>query len=201
VNWEILESTLRVRFKRDHEERLLVGDRVQLREHEGGSVTIEELLPRHSVLRRRTPGRTRGERVVAANVEQVIVVRAARQPDWDPHLIDRFVAEANGLHTTVVVNKCDLCGNLGKLAQPYVMTDYEVVYTSVPDGTNLERLKATLSNKVSLLTGPAGVGKSSILNVLQPVLQLGTGAVSRKSFHGVTLRWSRRRIHSGRSDT
>jgi ribosome biogenesis GTPase len=186
VDGEILESTLRGRFKQEHQERVLVGDCVQLRKHRDGSVTIEALLPRHSVLRRRTPGKTRGERVVAANVDQVIVVGSARQPEWDPHLVDRFVvvAEANGLHTTVVVNKCDLCDEPGELARPYVVAGYQVVLTSVPDETNLGELKAVLKNKVSLLTGPTGVGKSSLLNALQPGLRLRTGAVSHKSHHG-----------------
>lgn len=105
VDGRILESSVHGRFKEYHEERILVGDRVPLRNHEDGSVTIAELLPPRSVLTRRTPGRRRGERVVAVNIDQVIVVGSARQPDWDPHLIDRCVAGANGLHSTVVVNK------------------------------------------------------------------------------------------------
>ncbi len=186
ANGEVLETTLRGRFKRGKQERLLVGDQVCLREHTDGSVTIEALLPRHSVLKRRTPGKKRGERVVAANVDQVIVVGAARSPDWDPHLIDRFVvvAEANALHSTVVVNKCDLCDDPGSLVQPYVAAGYQVVLTSVPGKRSLQVLDATLRNKVSLLTGPSGVGKSSLLNALQPGLRLRTGAVSHGSQSG-----------------
>lgn len=181
-----MEATLRGRFKQEHEKRVLVGDRVQVCEHQAGNVTIEALLPRDSVLRRRTPGKMRGERVVAANVDQVIVVGATRQPDWDPHLIDRFVvvAEANRLHTTVVVNKCDLCDDPSPLAQPYVMAGYPVLLTSVRNRSNLGELERVLRNKVSLLTGPTGVGKSSLLNALQPGLRLRTKAVSQKSHGG-----------------
>ncbi len=186
VNGEVLETTLRGRFKQEHEERVLVGDHVSLREHRDGGTTIESLLSRRSVLRRRTPGKARGERMVAANVDQVIVVGSAVQPDWDSRLIDRFVvvAEANGMHTTVVVNKCDLCEDPDELGQPYMAAGYPVVFTSVPDRRNLEQLAATLEGNVSLLTGPTGVGKSSLLNALQPGLRLRTAPVSRKSHGG-----------------
>ncbi|UCD24051.1 MAG: ribosome small subunit-dependent GTPase A [Gemmatimonadota bacterium] len=183
---EIVETTLRGRFKQGHAGRVLVGDRVVVQVHDDGGATIEELLPRRSVLQRRTPGRSRGVRNVAANVDQIVVVGAAKDPPWDEHLIDRFVvvAEVNGLAVTVVVNKCDLVNEPERLADPYARAGYEVVLTSVPESRNLETLRALLEGQVSLFAGPTGVGKSSLLNALQPGLELRTGSVSAKSRGG-----------------
>ena len=94
-----LVATIRGRMKHAASKRVLVGDRVTIHVHGDGSATIEGVEPRHSTLQRRSPGRASGVRAVAANVDQVVVVGAASRPDWDPHLIDRFiaVAEANAL--------------------------------------------------------------------------------------------------------
>jgi len=176
-------TTLRGRFKQEHRKRVLVGDHVLVRTQADGSSTIEDILPRRSVLRRRMPGKTSGVRAVAANVDRVIVVGSLRQPNWDPQLIDRFVvvAEVNKLPATVVINKCDLSDMHEEYALPYAKAGYQVVMTSVPERRNLESLRRILEEHVSLLTGPTGVGKSSLLNALQPGLQLRTGEVSRKS--------------------
>ncbi len=183
---ECLVTSLRGRFKRENQERVLVGDRVVVHEHADGGATIEEVLPRQSVLNRRIPGKTRGVRTVAANVDQVIVVGAIKRPDWDPHLIDRFVvvAEVNGLHATVVINKCDLADGADRLAKPYTLAGYRVILTSAEQRRGLAALRDALDEHVSLFTGPTGVGKSSLLNALQPGLQLRTRAVSEKSGSG-----------------
>jgi ribosome biogenesis GTPase len=132
------------------------------------------------------PGKTRGVRAVAANVDQVIVVGAVKQPRWDPHLIDRFVvvAEVNGLHAVVVINKCDLDADTDRLATPYSLAGYHVIQTSVPEKWGLASLRRALEDHVSLLTGPTGVGKSSLINALQPGLRLRTRTVSDKSGGG-----------------
>jgi len=138
------------------------------------------------VLKRRMPGKQRGIREVAANLDQVVVVGAVKQPLWNHMLMDRFVAvaEANALPPTVVVNKCDLDSDANEVAKPYGVAGYTVILTSVPDRTGLTELRECLRAKVSLLTGPTGVGKSSLLNALQPGLRLETREVSRKSQSG-----------------
>ena len=154
--------------------------------HPGEAATIEEVHERRSVLKRRTPGKSHGERQVAANVEQVVVVGAARRPDWDFNLMDRFiaVAAANELPVLVVVNKCDLVDDCGACGKPYEQAGYAVVYTSVKQPLGLAELRQQLVGHVSLLTGPTGVGKSSLLNAIQPGLSLRTGEVSAKSRAG-----------------
>lgn len=176
---------MRGRLKQSRD-RVLVGDVVTLHLHPRGSATIERVLPRRSVLKRRSPGKGTGIRAVAANVEQVVVVGAARRPDWDPHLIDRFtaVAEANRLPAVVIVNKCDLSDASSALLEPYRVAGYPVIETSVPERRGLDTLRSRLADRTSLLTGPTGVGKSSLLNVLQPGLRLRTAEVSAKSGGG-----------------
>ena len=185
-NGEIREASLRGRLRQSDKERVLVGDEVLVRIHSDGEATIEEILPRQSELRRRAPGKRRGIRTVAANVQQVVVVGAARTPDWDPQLMDRFiaVAEANHLLVVVVINKCDLIQNPEPLAAPYRVAGYSVILTSVRDGRGIEELRKQLEEHISLLSGSTGVGKSSLLNVLQPGLRLRTAPVSERSGGG-----------------
>ncbi len=180
-----LEASLRGRLKRGSP-RVLVGDVVTINQHSDGSVTIEEVHPRRSLLKRRTPGKRHGERNVAANLDQVVVVGSAQRPDWDPHLMDRFtaVARASDLPVVLVVNKCDLVERCSDFGEPYGRAGYPVIYTSVPEQRGLEELRGHLEGHVSLFTGPTGVGKSSLLNVLQPGLKLRTGEVSAKSGAG-----------------
>jgi ribosome biogenesis GTPase len=94
------------------------------------------------------------------------------------------VAEVNRLPAIVVINKCDLSDVHEEYAWPYAKAGYQVIVTSVPERRNLESLRRILEEHVSLITGPTGVGKSSLLNALQPGLQLRTGEVSRKSGAG-----------------
>ena len=182
----MLEATLRGRFKLKHKGPVLVGDCVQMHEHRDGSTTIEEVMPRTSLLRRRAPGKSKGVRNLAANVQRIVVVGAVRQPDWEPNLIDRFlaIAEVNNLPATLVVNKCDLDCDPGRCAEAYRHAGYLVVLTSVPEQRGLDDLRCVLEGHISLFTGPTGVGKSSLLNALQPGLRLRTADVSRKGGSG-----------------
>ncbi len=183
---DTVQATLRGRLRQSGERRVLVGDRVRLRCEPDGAATIEKVLPRTSILERRMPGKRRGKRPVAANVNQVVVVGAARKPNWDPYLIDRFtaVAEANRMPVVLVINKCDLLEPVEPLASPYRQAGYPVLFTSVPERRGLDTLRQRLTAHISLISGPTGVGKSSLLNALQPGLKLRTAAVSPKSHAG-----------------
>ncbi|HWP37785.1 MAG TPA: ribosome small subunit-dependent GTPase A [Gemmatimonadales bacterium] len=181
-------ASLRGRLKRGPD-GVVVGDRVTLAVHRDGSTTIERIHERQTVLKRRQPGGRRGTRVIAANIEQVIVMCAADQPAWDPQLTDRFlaVAEANGLPATLVINKCDLCADPEPLVAPYRKAGYQVHPISVARGLGLDRMRALLEGHVSLLTGPTGVGKSSLLNALEPGLRLRTREAGRRGGRHTTV--------------
>jgi ribosome biogenesis GTPase / thiamine phosphate phosphatase len=161
--------------------KLAVGDDVVL-EDAGGAWVIAEILPRRSVLARRAPGGY-GERVVAANVDQVVVVFAAASPEPHPRMLDRFlvIAEANSLQTRIVVNKIDLVDPAAARTRfaDYPVAGYPVYFTSTVTGEGLKELALELRGRTSALAGPSGVGKSSLLNALYPGLNLRVGAISQ----------------------
>lgn len=191
-------AALRGKLKQG-EDRVVVGDEVMVELHPDGSATIERVEPRRSALKRRTPGKLRGARVVAANVDQVAVVGSVARPDWDFHLMDRFVAvaEANRLPAVLVINKADLASHFEELAAPYCKAGYRVVVTSVPEGRGLEEFKNLLLGRVTVVTGPTGVGKSSLLNAVQPGLRLRTGEVGRRGGRHTTVAAEMQRLEEG----
>jgi ribosome biogenesis GTPase len=164
--------------------KLAIGDRVMLEQDDSGSAwTIASILPRRSRLARRVPGGGYGERVVAANVDQVVVVFAAANPEPHPRMLDRFlvIAEANGLAARIVINKVELVGGAEAACQrwrDYERAGYPVHYTSAKRNEGLDALHDALAGKVSVLTGPSGVGKSSLMNAMFPGLDLRVGEIS-----------------------
>ena len=171
--------------------KLAVGDVVAVEPDARGTGVwaINEILPRRSKLARRSPGGGYGERVVAANVDQVVVVFAAARPEPHPRLLDRFlvVAEANALAARIVVNKVELVGDGDAEAgaeivrarfADYARAGYPIHTTSVPNAHGLDVLHDALVGQTSALSGPSGVGKSSLMNALYRGLNLRVGAVS-----------------------
>jgi ribosome biogenesis GTPase len=164
--------------------KLTIGDRVRLEQDDpAGASAIAEILPRRSRLARRAPGGGQGERIVAANVDQVVIVFAAANPEPHPRMLDRFlvIAEANDLAARIVINKVELVGGAAAAAQrwqDYERAGYAVHYTSVKQRQGIEALHAVLAGQVSVLTGPSGVGKSSLLNTMFPGLDLRVGEIS-----------------------
>jgi ribosome biogenesis GTPase len=176
-------ASLRGRVKRESGVKLAVGDDVMLsRDEPGSGWSIAEILDRRSRLTRKEPGRARGERVIAANMDQVVVVFALRQPEPHVAMLDRFlvIAEANALSARVVVNKVDLAARAEarKLFATYETIGYPVHITSCRTGEGLPELREALLGRTSVITGPSGVGKSSLLNALYPGLGLRVGEIS-----------------------
>lgn len=163
--------------------KLAVGDDVHLEPGARGEAwAIAEILPRRSKLARRAPGGGRGERIVAANVDQVVVVFATAKPEPHPRMLDRFlvIAEANQLAAHVIVNKVDLTSEPAARERfaAYERAGYPVHFTSAKSGLGIDSVRAMLSGRRSVLTGPSGVGKSSLLNALFPGADLRVGAIS-----------------------
>jgi ribosome biogenesis GTPase len=164
--------------------KLAIGDRVLLEEDEaGGASAIAGILPRRSRLARRAPGGGYGERVVAANVDQVVIVFSAANPEPHPRMLDRFlvIAEANQLAARIVINKVELVGGAAEARKrwiDYEKAGYTIHYTSVKQREGIEALHDALAGQVSVLTGPSGVGKSSLLNSMFAGLDLRVGEIS-----------------------
>jgi len=163
--------------------KLAVGDRVRIELDESERVwRIVEIFPRTSRLARRAPGGGRGERVIAANVDQVIVMFAAANPEPHVRMLDRFlvIAEANELAARIIINKVELVGDraVRERFADYERAGYPVHFTSVKQQLGLGAIEAELSGKVSVVSGPSGVGKSSLLNALFPGLGLKVAEIS-----------------------
>lgn len=180
---------LRTRLIRDRHP-VVTGDRVMFAivADQQGQLTegvIEQVQPRRSALTRCDGRRTH---TIAANVDQVIVVGSMREPRLKPHLIDRYLvaAHAGRLDAIVCLNKIDLAGadEIAEFAKLYQELGYPTVPTSTHTGEGIDALRALMKEKVSLLAGQSGVGKSSLLNAIQPGLNLTTGEVSATNEKG-----------------
>jgi ribosome biogenesis GTPase / thiamine phosphate phosphatase len=187
----LAEASLRGRLKLQQRtgDRVVAGDIVDVAPHDGG-LTIESVAPRHSQLARRAPGHGRRAKVIVANVDRVFIVFAAADPEPNSRLLDRFlvITEANRLAATIVLNKLDLAddGFAAAFLAPYEAAGYEALRCSVPAGAGIDELRGRLRGARSVVTGPSGVGKSSLLNAVQPGLGLRIGAISsavRKGQH------------------
>ena len=174
----------RLRRERQSDDLVVVGDRVTLTPLDGGQGVIEAVAPRKSRFSRRQPG-PRGawkEDLLAANVDQLVAVFACADPAPHRRMVDRFlvIAEQNEVGAVLVANKVDLCGPDAARAtfEVYRSIGYEVIYASARTGEGVETLRGQLANRVSVVAGPSGVGKSSLLNAVHPGLRLNTGDVS-----------------------
>jgi ribosome biogenesis GTPase len=196
----MLRCTLRGRLKRQqrsetgrriYADPVAVGDEViftQLDDEEG---VIEDILPRRTKLSRRYPGDQKIEQVVVANAHGIFIVLSTRLPDFNLRFLDRFLilAEAGGLASTICLNKMDLIDasttqELVLTLQTYEKLGYQVIYTSINDPQSIETLKGLLKSRCNAIVGASGVGKSSLLNAIQPGLGLRVGDVGRKTRKG-----------------
>ena len=160
-----------------------IGDRVQISLLNDGSGAIELIEPRHSELVRLDPTPKGSFRqILLSNPDQLVAVFACTQPEPHLRMLDRFlvIAEKQKLQALIVANKVDLVGqrNARKIFDIYPSLGYPVIYTSATEMKGLSDLKKALIGRISALAGPSGVGKSSLLNAIQPGLGLAVREIS-----------------------
>ena len=183
------------RFRLDEQDvtnPVAVGDRVTLRTEGDGTGVITTIHERHNKLSRRASGRRVGrEQVIVANVDRVWIVQSVRFPKPNPGFIDRVLVmcEAFELPAGIVFNKIDLLrpkdrNEYAYLRDLYASLGYAVLETSAETGAGIDIFKDELKGMMSVVTGPSGVGKSTLLNVVEPDLDLRTGDVSAKTRKG-----------------
>ena len=166
-------------MSRDERSIVVTGDDVLFQETNIGEGVIERVNTRRGVLAR---GSQHREHILVANIDLVAIVVSAAEPTLKPHLVDRFLVSAakGDVGAVICINKVDLIDpkELQTLCGIYGQVGNEVLLLSAERRLGLDRLRAVLRNRQTVIAGQSGVGKSSLLNELQPGLRLRTGEVS-----------------------
>ncbi|MFM9066363.1 MAG: ribosome small subunit-dependent GTPase A [Planctomycetota bacterium] len=169
----------------DQRHVIVTGDRVLFRVAGEQDGVIERVEPRRGVLSRTSRQR---RHMIVSNVDQLLIMASAAQPDIKPNLIDRFlvVAEQSRIRPIICINKIDLVNpaDLQPLVGVYGQMGYRVICMSVTTGQGVEEARRLLRDRQSAIAGQSGVGKSSLLNAIDPALQLRVGAVSEETEKG-----------------
>ncbi len=162
-----------------------VGDDVEFEPSGAGEGMIEKILPRRSKLSRHDAFRPKYEQIIAANVDQLVIVHSTAQPELSLLTIDKctVMGQATGLACVVCVNKMDL-GDPRPAVAHYPAAGFPLVVACAERREGIEELRAILRGKTSVLLGPSGVGKSSLVNALCPDLGLKVGEVSVRTGEG-----------------
>ncbi len=167
---------------------IAVGDNVLFVETAGDRGQIRDVLPRRNKLTRKAAGPRPLEQIIAANVDQIMIVMAVAQPRLKLPLLDRYLldAEAAGIPAIVCLTKADLVDDAAFFEQfaVYKELGYPIYITSAEKAIGLDEIQAAMRHKITVFTGISGVGKSSLLNTLQPGLGLKVNEISKATGKG-----------------
>lgn len=196
-NQQVIPSRIRGKFRLDGQpltNPVAVGDEVELmvEEEDGEKVgTIKKILNRRNYVIRQSPRKKHHLHLMAANIDQALLIVTIVQPRLKQGFIDRFLlmTEPYNIPTLIVFNKSDLYGEeelsiFNYLKDIYSAIDYRVLLVSSLDGTGNEELRDYLAGKITLVSGQSGVGKSTLINAIQPQLELRTQVLSGASGKG-----------------
>ena len=169
-----------------------VGDEVVVTPRDNEEGVIEEISPRRTKFSRRYPGKRDAiEQIVVANADQVVIVLSTRLPDFNLRFLDRFLilAEVGEMDAVVCLNKIDLIDSaerreLRSILSAYEQLGYPVIFTSINHSESIQAFRDALRDRFSVVVGASGVGKSSLLNAVQPGLGLRVGEVGLKTGKG-----------------
>ncbi len=198
IDRKVITCRLRGKYKqsRQNEDIIAVGDWVEVTPLDDGSGVIEEIYPREKSFFRMAPT-ARGDykQILLANPDQVVLVFSCANPDPSLRMLDRFlvITEKQEIPVLIIANKVDLIGMdaAQKLFSIYTDIGYEVLFTSAKSKLHIQMLKERLVGRISAFSGPSGVGKSSLLNQVQPDLGLRIGGLkdsSKKGKHTTVVR-------------
>ncbi len=197
----VLRCTLRGTLKRRrrsetgrriYADPVAVGDQVIFTQLDAEEGVVEEILPRKTKFSRQYAGNQDDiEQVIVANADQIVVVGSTRMPPLNFRTLDRFLilAEAGEMNAAICLNKIDLVDSTEREEFTATFTNYEklgyqVLYTSIHRPESLDALRHVLKDQFSVIVGASGVGKSSLLNAIQPDLGLRTAEVGLKTQKG-----------------
>jgi len=187
----VITCVLRGRLKRRSipGDVISIGDRVRFTALTDGSGVIEEILPRRSELVRLDPTPKGAYRqILLANPDQIVTVFACASPEPHLRMLDRFlvIAEKQGLRAIIIANKVDLVTKreARRIFAVYPPLGYRVIYTSAEKNEGIDELKEVLTGRISALAGPSGVGKSSLMNRVQPGLGLNVREINTNKDRG-----------------
>lgn len=191
----VIPAKVRGKFRlrtEDATNPVAVGDSVSIRLNADDTGLITEIHPRRNKLSRRAAGRRVGkEHVIVSNVDAAYVMQSVSLPSPNPGFVDRFLVMASyhDLEPGIILNKLDLIEDeeqqvVEEFTSLYKSLGYHIFPISAKTGEGMEALRAHLHKKISVIAGPSGVGKSTLLNALAPALELPTGQVSAKTKKG-----------------
>lgn len=193
---EIINCRLKGKFRLQglkHTNPVTVGDKINYEmEPNSENGVIFSIEPRKNYIIRKSSNLSKQTHIIASNIDQAILMVTIAFPNTSLGFIDRFLVTAEAYHipTTIIFNKVDLCTNgLEDVLQETIdlyhkKVGYAYLKTSVNDKIGLDEVKELLQNKTTLVAGHSGVGKSSLLNAIEPNLNLRTGIISKTSFNG-----------------
>jgi ribosome biogenesis GTPase / thiamine phosphate phosphatase len=193
---EIINCRLKGKFRLEglkHTNPITVGDNVQFdMESNSENGVIYAIEPRKNYIIRKASNLSKQTHIIASNIDQALLMVTIAFPTTSLGFIDRFLVTAEAYHipTTIVFNKVDMCTDgLAFVLQETIdlyhqKVGYPYIKTSVKDQTGLKEIKEILAGKTTLVAGHSGVGKSSLLNAIEPALNLKTGIISKSSFNG-----------------
>jgi ribosome biogenesis GTPase len=194
---EEIRCAVRGKFRmgRSEDEVLpVVGDMVEYRreprrDSDLSSGLIMAVRPRRSVFVRSETGGRKGRRVLGANLDYVFLVHSVRDPVLNPRLVDRMLtaAERDGIEPVIVVNKIDLLGSCDELDEtlaPYAAMQYDIIRTSALTGSGIDGLFSMMKGRNTMLAGPSGTGKTSLLSRIEPGIEARISDVSSSTGKG-----------------
>ena len=167
---------------------VVVGDEVACEADEGGDYVIADILPRRNYVIRRASNLSKESHIIAANVDQALLMASLRSPETLTEFVDRFLVtcEAYKVPVTILLSKLDLqdAEAVAEFRAVYEGAGYRVLEVSVREGRGVEEVRELLAGRTTLVSGNSGVGKSTLIQAIDPSLDIRTGEISESHHKG-----------------